>query len=49
MNNFEKGWAIYEKGKRMIEDARGWPKQKEKKIKEGMMLILLGAKLAHEG
>jgi hypothetical protein len=47
MSNFEKGWAMYAKGQRIIKEARGWPKIVRMKIAEGTNLIIAGAKLAN--
>ena len=48
MNNFERGWMLYEEGKKMIREAKGWPIQVKRKIKEGTKLIIEGAKLAYK-
>ena len=45
--DYEKGYSMYAEGKRLVEQAKGYPKQKEIIIAKGTAMIINGAKLAN--
>ena len=44
---YESGYSLYAEGKRLVEQAKGFPKQKAIIIAKGTAMIIAGAKLAH--
>ena len=47
MSNFEAGWKMYAAGQKMIAEAKGWPKIVAKKVAQGTLLLIAGARLAY--